>query len=192
MQRRDLIKSAAGLTILKSGTLRGQNAPSNKLNLALVGVWGRGTAHYNIMNSENVVALCDVNRNRTKEALAIFPKAKAYTDWRRMLDQKDIDAVIICTADHHHAFIANWALNRDMHVYCEKPLGISVEEVRTVRANYLKRRAKLATQHGTQRHAYPNFERIRELVLDGAIGELQAVHSWDARQLPQKIGRAHV
>jgi predicted dehydrogenase len=185
MQRRDLLKSAAGLTILKSGTLRGQTAPSNKLNIALVGVWGRGTAHYNVMRNENVVALCDVNDTRTKEALPLFPKAKTYFDWRKMLDQKDIEAVIICTADHHHAFIANWALNRDMHVFCEKPLGISVEETRVVRANYLKRRAKVATQHGTQRHAYPNFERVRELVMDGAIGELKAVHSWDARQLPR-------
>ena len=188
MQRRDLFKSAAsaaGLTILRSGTLRGQNAPSNKLNVALIGVWGRGTAHYNVLRNENVVALCDVNDLRTKEALEIFPKAKTHYDWRRVLDQKDVEAVIICTADHHHAFIANWALNRNMHVYCEKPLGITVEEVRTVRANYLNRKAKVATQHGTQRHAYPNFERLRELILDGAIGELKTVHGWDARQLPR-------
>jgi predicted dehydrogenase len=188
MQRRDLLRSgvsAAGLTILKSGTLRGQHAPGNKLNVALIGVWGRGTAHYNVLRDENVVALCDVNDTRTKEALQIFPKAKTYWDWRRVLDQKDVEAVIICTADHHHAFIANWALNRDMHVYCEKPLGITVEEVRTVRANYLKRKSKLATQHGTQRHAYPNFERLREIILDGAIGELKTVHSWDSRQLPR-------
>jgi len=188
MQRRDLLKSAAttaGLTILKSGTLRGQNAPSNKLNIALMGVWGRGTAHYNVLMKENVVALCDINDLRTKEALAIFPKAKTYYDWRQCLDQKDIDAVIICTTDHHHAFIANWALNRNKHVYCEKPLGITVEEVRTVRANYNSRKAKVATQHGTQRHAYPNFERLRELILDGAIGELKTIHSWDARQLPR-------
>ena len=101
-----------------------------------------------------------------------------------MLDQKDVEAVVICTADHHHAFIANWAINRDMHVYCEKPLGITVEEVRTVRANYLKN-VKIATQHGTQRHAYPNFERIRELILDGAIGDLKTIHGWDARELPR-------
>jgi predicted dehydrogenase len=185
MQRRDLLKSAAGLTILKSGTLRGQNAPSNKLNVALIGVWGRGTAHYNSLRDENVVAICDINDLRTREAAALFPKAKTYWDWRKVMDQKDVEAVIICTADHHHAFIANWALNRNMHVYCEKPLGISVDEVRTVRANYLSRRAKVATQHGTQRHAYPNFERLRELILDGAIGELKTVHSWDARQLPR-------
>jgi len=186
MRRRDLFAAAgAGLTILKSGTLRGQNAPSNKLNIALIGVWGRGTAHYNTLMNENVVALCDVNALRTKEGLEIFPKAKTYSDWRRVMDQKDVEAVIICTADHHHAFIANWALNRNMHVYCEKPLGISVEETRVVRANYLSKKAKLATQHGTQRHAYPNFERLRELVLDGAIGELKTVHAWDARQLPR-------
>jgi hypothetical protein len=76
MQRRDLLKSAVGLTILKSGMLKGQNAPSNKLNIALMGVWGRGTAHYNVLRNENVVALCDVNDNRTKEALELFPKAK--------------------------------------------------------------------------------------------------------------------
>jgi predicted dehydrogenase len=184
-----LLKSAAtcaaGLTILKSGTLKGQTAPGNKLNIALIGVWGRGTAHYNTIRNENVVALCDINDLRTKEALQIFPKAKTYWDWRRCLDQKDVEAVIICTADHHHAFISNWALNRDMHVFCEKPLGISVDEVRTVRANYSKRKARLATQHGTQRHAYPNFERLRELILDGAIGELKTVHSWDSRQLPR-------
>ncbi len=188
MQRRDLLKSAAsvaGLTILKSGTLRGQNAPGNKLNVALIGVWGRGTAHYNVLRNENVVALCDINDRRIKEALEIFPRAKTYWDWRRCLDQKDVEAVIICTADHHHAFIANWALNRGMHVYCEKPLGITVDEVRTVRANYLKRKVKLATQHGTQRHAYPNFERLRELILDGAIGDLKTIHSWDARRLPR-------
>ena len=186
MERRDFLKTAgAGLTILRSGTLRGQGAPSNRLNVALMGVWGRGTAHYNVLRRENVVALCDVNDNRTKEALGIFPRAKTYWDWRKCLDQKDVEAVMICTADHHHAFIANWAMNRGMHVYCEKPMGITVDEVRTVRANYLKNRVKLATQHGTQRHAYPNFERLRELILDGAVGDLKTIHGWDSRQLPR-------
>ena len=186
MQRRDfLAASGAGLTILRSGILRGQTAPSNKLHIALIGVWGRGTAHYNVLRNENVVALCDVNDHRTAEALQIFPKAKTYWDWRQLMDQKDVEAVVICTADHHHAFIANWALNRGMHVYCEKPMGITVDEIRTVRASYLKNRAKVATQHGTQRHAYPNFERIRELILDGAIGELKTIHGWDSRQLPR-------
>ena len=81
MNRRELLSAAvpaAGFTILKSGLLRGQTAPSNKLNIALIGVWGRGTAHYASLKNENVVAICDVNELRTKEALQIFPKAKAY------------------------------------------------------------------------------------------------------------------
>ncbi len=185
MQRRTVLKTASAFTILPSGFLSGQNAPSNKLNVALMGVWGRGTAHYPSLLNENVVALCDVYEPRTRQALAMFPKAKCYQDWRRVLDQKDVEAVVICTADQHHAFIANWAINRGLHVFCEKPLGMTVHEARTVRANYIRNKAKIATQHGTQRHAYPNFTRLRELVLDGAIGKLIRVHSWDARQLPR-------
>lgn len=185
MQRRTFLRTASAFTILPAGLLRGQTAPSNRLNVALIGVWGRGTAHYPSLRNENVVALCDVYEPRTRQALAMFPKAKCYTDWRRVLDQKDVEAVVICTNDQHHAFIANWAINRGMHVFCEKPLGMTVEEARVVRANYLKNKAKVATQHGTQRHAYPNFERVRELVLDGAIGDLKRVHSWDARELPR-------
>ena len=186
MNRRRFIKSAAavgaGFTILKSGTRLGAGAPSNKLNIALIGVWGRGTAHYGVLARENCVALCDVNEKRLAEGLKVFPNAKTYWDWRKCLDQKPLDAVIVCAADHHHAFIGNWALNRGLHVYTEKPLGISIEEVRTVRANYLKQRDKIATQHGTQRHAFPNFERLRELILDGAIGELKGVSAWDTRE----------
>lgn len=186
MKRRQFIKSVAAATagwaILPTGTRAGQNAPSNKMNVALIGVWGRGTAHYNTLANENVAALCDVNDNRIADALKTFPNAKTYWDWRKCLDQKGLDAVVICTADHHHAFICNWAINRGLHVFCEKPLGITVEEVRTVRANFLKSRGKIATQHGTQRHAYPNFQRVRELILDGAIGELKSVSAWDSRR----------
>jgi predicted dehydrogenase len=188
MQRREFLKSAAsgaGLLILPSGTLFGQNAPSDKLNIALMGVWGRAIAHYNTLSTENVVAICDVNENRLAEGLKLFPNAKTYWDWRKCLDQKDIDAVIICTPDHHHAFIANWAMNRGKSVFCEKPMAISVEEARTLRANYIKNKSKIATQQGTQRHVFPNFARLRELILDGAIGELQTISGWDSRTAPQ-------
>lgn len=183
--RRRFIQSAvpAAPLILPGVALRGHAAPSNKLNIALIGVWGRGLAHYEAIEPENVVALCDINENRLAEASRKWPNAKTYVDWRKCLDQKDIEATIICTTDHTHAFIANWALNRGHHVFCEKPLGITVEEVRTARANYEKRRNKVATQHGTQRHAFPNFNRVRELVLDGAIGDLKHVSAWGNRQL---------
>jgi predicted dehydrogenase len=188
MHRRQFLKTAAagaGLLILPSGARAGKNAPGNKLNVALIGVWGRGLAHYDVLAEENVVALCDVNEARFPEALKRFPKAKTYVDWRKCLDQKDLDAVVCCTTDHTHAFIANWALNRDLHVYMEKPLAISVEEARVVRANWLKKKDKLATQVGMQRHAMQNFNRVRELIRDGAIGELKAACAWGNRQIPR-------
>ncbi len=89
----------------------------------------------------------------------------------------------VCTLDHTHAFITNWAMNRGKHVYCEKPLANSVEEARVIRATWLKNKDKLATQVGTQRHEFPNFNRVREMIRDGAIGELQEVSAWGNRQI---------
>ncbi len=189
MKRRQFLKSsaftgAAGL-ILPRTTLFGADAPSNKLNVALIGTWGRGEAHFGALRSENVVALCDVNEEHLAFGAKRFPDAKQYVDWRKCLDQKDLNAVVCCTADHTHAFVANWALNRGFHVYCEKPLANCVEEARVVRANYLKNKNKLATQCGTQRHEYENFNRVRELIKDGAIGQLEAVSAWGNRQIPK-------
>jgi predicted dehydrogenase len=76
-------------------------------------------------------------------------------------------------------------MNRGLHVYCEKPLANSVEEARVVRANYLKNKGKLATQCGTQRHEFENFNRVRELIRDGAIGTLESVSAWGNRQIPR-------
>jgi predicted dehydrogenase len=188
MKRRQFLKSvaftgAAGL-ILPNTRLFGADAPSNKLNVALIGTWGRGEAHFGGLASENVVALCDINEEHLAFGAKRFPNAKQYVDWRKCLDQKDIDAVVCCTADHCHSFVANWSMNRGKHIYCEKPLANTVEEARVVRANYLKNKMKLATMVGTQRHEFENFNRVRELVLDGAIGELQEVSAWGDRKLP--------
>jgi predicted dehydrogenase len=189
MNRRQLLQSAAALTAA-AAALNPHVAPAaerkargDKLNVALIGVWGRGLAHYDSLADENVVALCDVNERRFPEALKRFPTAATYVDWRKCVDHKGLDAVVICTADHTHAFVANWALNRDLHVYCEKPLAITVEEARVVRANWLKRKGRLATQVGMQRHAMPNFNRVRELILDGAVGNLEAAYAWGDRQI---------
>ncbi len=186
--RRDFLKAgaaAAGLVILPTGTLAGAQAPSNKLNIALIGADGRGRAHYDGIKGENVVALCDVDEQHLDFAAQTFPNAKRYIDWRECLDHPDLDAVVCCTTDHTHAFIANWALNRDLHIYCEKPLAITVEEARLVRETYLPKKGRLATQVGMQRHAKDNFNRIRELILDGAIGELREVNAWGNRQIPK-------
>lgn len=190
MKRRRFLKSvaltgAAGLLLPKT-KIFGAEAPSNKLNVALIGTWGRGEAHFGGLASENVVALCDINEQHLAFGAQHFPKAAQYFDWRKMLDeQKDIEAVVCCSLDHTHAFVANWCLNRGKHIYCEKPLSNCVEEARVVRANYLKNQGKLATMVGTQRHEYENFNRVRELILDGAIGELQEVSAWGNRKIPR-------
>lgn len=187
IKRRDFVKTTAAagasLLILPSGVVSGANAPSNKLNIALIGVYGRAAAHYRGLTQENVVALCDVDEEHLALAAEHFPNAKHYADWRKCLEQKDLDAVVCCTPDHTHAHIAIWAMNRGLHLYLEKPMGLSVEEVRKVRETYLKNKDKLAVQHGTQRHAIRNFNRVRELVRDGAIGELDSVHAWGNRQI---------
>ena len=187
MQRRDFLQRAAtlgaGLTLLPTGTLFGQHTPLHRLNVALIGVGGRGRAHWDTLANENVVALCDVDETHLATALERFPGAKTYVDWRKCLEQKDIEAVVCCTTDHTHALVAMWALNRDLHIFCEKPIANTVEEVRLIRQTYLQKRHRLATQAGTQRHAFPNFDRVRELIRAGAIGELSAAYAWGNRQL---------
>jgi predicted dehydrogenase len=177
--------AAAGLLILPSGTLFGQNRPSNRLNILLIGAYGRAEAFYQSLHDDNVVAICEVNDLNLPYAVKEFPKATIYKDWRKAIDHPNLDAVLCCTPDHHHAFIANWALNRDLHCYMEKPLAITVNESRAVRDTYLKKRHKLATQVGMQRHAHPNFNRLRELIHNGAIGQLREVAVWGDREIPK-------
>ena len=184
MKRRNFIHTAAiagvGVSVLPACSLSG-TASTDKLNIALIGAYGRGQSFWEILKTENVVALCDVNSDNMALAAKEFPVAKQYTDWRKCLEQKDIEAVIIATPDHHHAFIAIAAMNRGMHVYCEKPLGECVHEAREVRKVYLANKNKLATQHGTQRHAIENFDRVKELIRDGAIGQLKQVQAFGSR-----------
>jgi len=185
--RRQFLRDAAavgsGLFLLPSGLRAGPAAPSKKLNIALIGVGGRGRFFYDSIAEENVVALCDIDESKLPLALQRFPKARTYVDWRKCIEDKNIEAIVICTADHHHAFIANWALNRNLHIYCEKPLGITVNEVRAVRSHWLKKKGRIATQVGTHGQAQPNYHRIRELILDGALGELQAACAWGDRKI---------
>ncbi len=189
MNRRQFLRSAAfagaGTLILPRTHLFGAEAPSNKLNVASIGTWGRGAAHFNAISSENVVALCDINEQHLAFGAKRFPKAKTYVDWRECLDQKDINAVVCATTDFTHSFVANWSINRGYHVYCEKPLANSVEEARIVRANFIKHKDKIATQCGTQRHEIQNFNRVREMILDGAIGQLESVSAWGNRRIPR-------
>jgi len=185
INRRTFLKQSAsigaGLTIVKSGVLKAGQSPNNKLNIAVIGVRGRGGANLNGVKGENIVALCDVNANNLAAAAKQHPRAKTYVDWRKCLDQKDIDAVVCSTTDHTHAFVNVWALNRGKHVYCEKPLANSVEEASMVRKAYLKNNGKVATQMGTQIHASDNYRRMVELIRGGAIGDVKRAHIWCSR-----------
>ncbi|MBN1441501.1 MAG: Gfo/Idh/MocA family oxidoreductase [Planctomycetes bacterium] len=185
LKRRDVLKAGAaagvGLFGLRPGFLAGGQAPNDKLNLAVIGVGGRGGANLGAVKGENIVALCDVNKKTLERAASQFPGAKTYADWRKCVDQKGLDGVVCSTTDHTHAFVNVWALNRGLHVYCEKPLANSVEEARAVREAYLKQGGKVATQMGTQIHASDNYRRMVELVQRGAIGAPKEAHVWCSR-----------
>lgn len=192
LSRRKFIAGAAatgaGLMFLPRTTLFGANAPSNKLNIAMIGAWGRASQHYSWLKNENIVAVCDVDKNNLAKGLAEFPGAATYEDWRKCLDHKGLDAVICCTPDHTHAFIACWAMNRGLHVFMEKPLAITVNEARAVRKKYLEHKSKVATQVGTFRHAFPNVTRLRDMVQAGAVGRLTEVHAWGTYRWPVPTG----
>lgn len=181
--RRSFFKqtAAVGAGVSMFNISRAGTAVNGKLNIAIIGVGGRGKANTRGVKHENIVALCDVHAGNLSEAAKQFPAAKTYTDWRKCLEQKDLDAVVCSTTDHTHAFVAIWAMNRGLHVYCEKPLANSVEEARLVREVYLANQGKLATQMGTQIHATENYRRVVELIRAGAIGDVTSCKVWVGR-----------
>jgi predicted dehydrogenase len=154
--------------------------PSERLNLGIVGVNGRGAANLAGVESENIVALCDVDLNRAGPAREKHTRAKLYQDYRRLLDQKDIEAVVISVPDHMHAFVAVPAMRAGKHVYCEKPLAHSVAEVRLMRETAAKH--KVVTQMGTQIHACDNYRRVVEIVQSGVLGPVRRVQVWCAKR----------
>jgi predicted dehydrogenase len=153
-------------------------SPSERLNVAVVGVSNQGA--YNLGQvaaaATNIVALCDVYEDRAARARAQFPRATFYTDWRRLLDQKDIEAVVVATPDHTHAPITLSALKAGKHAYCEKPLTHTVHEARLVAETAAKHQR--VTQMGTQIHAGDNYRRVVELIQTGTIGAVREVHVW--------------
>jgi predicted dehydrogenase len=160
--------------------LGGSKPPSERLNIAGIGFGGQGNHDLNQMKSENIVALCDVDWGYADHTFKQFPKAKKHRDYRKMLDeQKDIDAVVIATPDHSHAFASMAAIRAGKHVYCEKPLTHCVWEARMVAQ--AARDAKLATQMGNQGQASEDRRRVSEMVWDGAIGPVREAHIWTDR-----------
>jgi predicted dehydrogenase len=188
VSRRRFVAQSAALTASALGApalLRAQNTAS-RLNLAFIGSGGRGGANLREMTKPgnavevNVVALCDVNGQNLERAAQQHPKARTYKDFRKLLDEaKDIDAVVVSTCEHTHAYATLPALQLGKAVYCEKPLTLNVQESRLVME--AARKAKVPTQMGTQIHATANYHRVVELIQSGAIGPVSEAHVWVSR-----------
>ena len=165
--------------------------PSERLNIAGVGVGGMGHHNLQACSAENIVALCDIDQVYAAKSYKDFPKARKYLDFREMLDkQKDIQAVIVATPDHTHAVVALAAMRAGKHVYVQKPLSHSVYEARVL--TEAARKHKVATQMGNQGHSGPGIRLVCEWIWAGAIGAVREVHAWTNRPVwPQgvEVGR---
>jgi len=180
VKRRDFIRRSAlgavGICLVGCRTAPRRVSANEKLNLGIIGVAHQGQYDMSNVAGENIVALCDVDDTFLAAAKQKFPAARTYNDFRRLLDQQDIDAVVIATPDHTHAVAAAAALRSGRHVYCEKPLTRTVSECRIV--TELARQQKRITQIGTQIHAGENYHQVVELIRQGAIGPVNDVHVW--------------
>jgi predicted dehydrogenase len=161
----------------------GQTPPSEKLNIAGVGIGGQGGHDIQQFSSQNIVALCDVDWRLAAGMFKRYPQAKQYKDFREMLDKEDknIDGVVVGTPDHMHASVSMAAIKRGKHVYCEKPLTHTVFEAKALAE--AAREHKVATQMGNQGQAGEEVRLLCETIWDGAIGQVREVHVWTDRPL---------
>jgi predicted dehydrogenase len=185
-RRRFISNTALGILgiPLMSNTFRSV-APSDKVRVAHIGLGGQGNAHldwFNALSDVEVVALCDIDKIRLgetqKRLLSINQNARvdAYTDFRKIIDRKDIDVITCATPDHWHALIAIMAFQSGKDVYGEKPLSYTVEEGRAMLKNL--NRNNSIFQLGTQIHAGDNYHRVTEIIQSGKLGKIHTVHLW--------------
>ena len=201
MTRRSfLAASAAAAGGLASGGLHAADQPAprkipgtEKVNVAVVGAGGRGFEDLRGLDGTgaHIVALCDCDLPHAADAFKKYPDARRFSDWRKMLEsEKAIDAVLVATPDHHHAIVSIAAMKLGKHVYCEKPLGHSVWEVRQMAK--IAAESGVATQMGTQGHAFEGSRRAVEMIRAGAIGLVRELHVWTDRPAnwwPAGVGR---
>jgi predicted dehydrogenase len=169
-------------------------APSDKVNIACVGVGGMGASDvrgFGALTDVNIYALCDVDDVSAERSYRLQPQAKKYKDYREMIEKeaKNIDLVTVTTPDHHHAAASLLALRAGKHLYCQKPLARTVGEVRAMKAEAAKR-PKQATQMGNQGHAAEGIRVLREWIEGGLIGKVVSIDFYTNRPIwPQGIKR---
>lgn len=157
----------------------GHTPPSEKLNIAGVGIGGMGANDLKNSEKENIAALCDVDDEHAGKTFQRYPDARRYRDYRIMLEkEKDIDGVIIATPDHTHAVITMAAIKAGKHVYCQKPLTHNVYESRVLAR--AAKEAKIVSQMGIQRHSNDSVRMLCEWIWDGAIGQVREVVAWSS------------
>jgi predicted dehydrogenase len=196
--RREFLTQAAlagvGFWVAGGVTLAASKSPNEQLGIASIGVGGKGSSDCDQAgNHGNMVAICDIDENNLNEKAKKFPKARKYTDFRKMLEEmdKDIDAVTVSTPDHTHAVASIMAMKMKKHVYTQKPLTHSVYEARQMRDT--ARQMGVCTQMGNQGSAENGLRRAVELIQAGAIGPVREVHVWTNRpiwpQAPKVMAR---
>lgn len=189
MTRRQTLKTAATFMILPAGLARGYTANETP-DVGVIGLAGMGVKDARGVRDAgaNIVALCDVDSTFLEMRAAEFPKAKKYTDFRKMIEAGKLDGVIVATPDHNHAYISVYAMKHGLHVYCEKPLTHTVREARVM--TQVASEMKVVTQMGTQSSASPGVMRTVELIQSGALGEITQIHlSTDRPIWPQGYDR---
>ncbi len=170
---------------------RGFIAPSDKLNIASIGVGGKGSsdiAEFAKSPKVNIVALCDVDDREAKKTVEKYPKAPYYHDFREMLDKEknNIDAVSISTPDHTHAVATLAAMQLGKHVYTQKPLTHSIYEARILAQ--AAKKYKVVTQMGNQGGSGEGVRKTQEMIEAGMIGKVTEAHAWTNRPVwPQGI-----
>ena len=180
LSRRNFLKAStavAATTLMTRKAFAGPASPSDKINIAGVGIGGMGRGNLRALAGENIVALCDVDSDYAGQTFDEYPSAKRYSDFRIMLEkQPDIDAVLIATPDHTHAVIAKAAMEAGKHVYCQKPLTHDVFESR--RLAQIAAATGVVTQMGIQGHSMSGGREITEWIQGGVIGEVREVDAW--------------
>lgn len=171
---------AAGYLHRVSSRAAEPRSANDKLNLAIIGVSGRGAANLAGVASENICALCDVDAHRMAPVAEKYPRAATYSDLRHVMDRNDLDGVVISTPDHTHAIAIAAALRKGLAVYCEKPLVHSVHEADYI--GKLTHETACVTQMGNQIHNHPsgNYRRVVEQIRAGVLGPVSRVHIWMA------------